>query len=141
MILRPEVNPLMAALVPAFNQPTAVTFAPGGRMFVAEKDGVVWAVRNGVRQPLPLIDLNKEVLSNIERGLLGLAVDPSFDSNGYLAQRPNIPEPHSLAPGDTGINASFVSRYRVYAQHSGNDVGTYTRVNVSTKSFRVYFTG
>lgn len=65
----------------------------------------------------------------------------TFDSNGYLAQRPATPEPYSLAPGDGGINPSFVTRYRVYAQHSGNDVGTYTRVNVSTRSFRVYFTG
>jgi hypothetical protein len=65
----------------------------------------------------------------------------TFDSNGYLAQRPRTPEPYKLGAGDTGLNSSFVNYYRVWAQHGGKDVGSYTRMQVTTKSFRVYFTG
>jgi len=80
------------------------------------------------------------------RAPLGCRIDSArlpgqFDSNGYLAQRPGTPEPHNLKPGNSGINASFVTGYRVYAQHNGNDVGSYTRVLVSTKAVWVHFTG
>lgn len=65
----------------SFLQPVAVAFAPGGRMFVVEKRGVVHVVENGVLQPEPFIDLRPEVLNHHDRGLLGIAVDPDFETN------------------------------------------------------------
>ncbi|PAP80633.1 hypothetical protein B1759_04435 [Rubrivirga sp. SAORIC476] len=64
-----------------FAGPVAVAFAPGGRMFVVEKRGMVWVVENGVRQPQPFVDLRNEVLDQHDRGLLGIAVDPDFEAN------------------------------------------------------------
>ncbi|WP_412062454.1 PQQ-dependent sugar dehydrogenase [Rubrivirga sp. IMCC45206] len=61
-----------------FDLPVAVAFAPGGLMFVVEKRGVVWTVRDGVLDPVPFIDLQDEVLNHHDRGLLGMAVDPAF---------------------------------------------------------------
>ena len=65
----------------AFRLPVAVAFAPGGRMFVVEKRGVVWTVLNGVLQDEPFVDLRDEVLNHHDRGLLGIAVDPGFEDN------------------------------------------------------------
>ena len=65
----------------AFALPVAVAFAPGGRMFVVEKRGVVWVVEDGRLQPEPFIDLTDEVLDQHDRGLLGIAIDPGFETN------------------------------------------------------------
>ncbi|MEO0556837.1 MAG: PQQ-dependent sugar dehydrogenase [Bacteroidota bacterium] len=61
-----------------------VAFAPDGRMFVVEKRGLVWVVENGVRQPVPFLDISREVLNQQDRGLLGIALDPDFETNGYV---------------------------------------------------------
>ena len=65
----------------SFVQPVTVAFAPGGRMFVVEKRGIVRTVQNGVLQQEPFLDLRDEVLSQHDRGLLGIAVDPDFETN------------------------------------------------------------
>lgn len=64
----------------AFVEPVAVAFAPGGRMFVVEKRGVVRVVVDGVLQAEPFVDLRAEVLNQHDRGLLGIAVDPDFET-------------------------------------------------------------
>jgi glucose/arabinose dehydrogenase len=65
------------------NLPTAMTFAPDGRIFVAEKLGKVRVIKNGVLLPTPMITLS-DVNSYGDRGLIGIAVDPNFSSNGYV---------------------------------------------------------
>ncbi|HEV7459338.1 MAG TPA: PQQ-dependent sugar dehydrogenase, partial [Solirubrobacteraceae bacterium] len=73
------------ALIPGLTRPTAVAWAPDGRMFIAEKDGVVRvADANGVLQPDPLIDISDQVATLGDRGLLGIAVDTSYASNHYI---------------------------------------------------------
>jgi glucose/arabinose dehydrogenase/peptidoglycan/xylan/chitin deacetylase (PgdA/CDA1 family) len=62
---------------------TAIDHAPDGRIFIAEKGGIVRVVKNGVLLPTPLIALT-DVNSFGDRGLLGIAVDPNFATNGYL---------------------------------------------------------
>jgi glucose/arabinose dehydrogenase len=67
--------------------PTAVEFAPGmdGRMFVALKSGVVLAYdRPKDPSPETVIDLSADVHDFWDRGLLGMALDPAFASNGYM---------------------------------------------------------
>ena len=78
----------------AWDLPTAIAFAPDGRLFVAEKAGRVWVVEHGVRRTVPVWDGTDVVLANGDRGLTGLAVDPNFLVNHriYLALTvdPNI---------------------------------------------------
>ncbi|HEY0009228.1 MAG TPA: PQQ-dependent sugar dehydrogenase, partial [Tepidisphaeraceae bacterium] len=59
--------------------PTAFTFAPDGRIFVAEKRGVV-KVFDSLTDTAPDIvtDIRTKVHNYWDRGLLGLAVDPKF---------------------------------------------------------------
>lgn len=63
------------------NQPTNVEFAADGRMFVAEKRGVI-DVYDSITDTTPKVfaDLRTEVHNYWDRGLLGLALDPKFDS-------------------------------------------------------------
>ena len=65
--------------------PTAVRFAPDGRVFVAEKSGLI-EVFDGLDDPSPTVfaDLRTNVHDSIERGLLGLALDPGFPANPYV---------------------------------------------------------
>ena len=65
--------------------PTAVDWAPDGRMFVAEKAGRVRVVTAaGTLLAAPLLDISAHVHPSGDRGLLGIAVDTSFASNRYL---------------------------------------------------------
>jgi glucose/arabinose dehydrogenase len=66
-----------------FSLPTAMAFAPDGRVFVAEKGGAVRVVKNGVLLSAPAINLT-DINTFGDRGLIGLAIDPNFATNGYL---------------------------------------------------------
>ena len=71
------------AQVTRFNT-VGFTFAPDGRIFTWEKPGVVRIVKNGVLLPTPFLNLSARVNSNADSGLLGLALDPNFASNGFV---------------------------------------------------------
>lgn len=71
------------ATLPAYRA-VGLTFAPDGRIFVWQKDGVVRVVKNGALLPTPFIDISSHVNTVADRGLLGLALDPNFASNGYV---------------------------------------------------------
>ena len=62
--------------------PTAMQFAPDGRLFVCEQAGRLRVIKNGALVPSPFIALT--VNSSGERGLLGIAFDPNFSSNNFL---------------------------------------------------------
>jgi glucose/arabinose dehydrogenase len=64
--------------------PTTFAFAPDGRIFIAEKAGRVKVWKDGVLYARPLIDLRDEVNSFVDRGLIGMALDPNFAQNGWL---------------------------------------------------------
>lgn len=66
-------------------QPTAVRFSPDGRIFVAEKSGII-KVFDGMNDPTPTVfaDLSTKVHNFWDRGLLGLALDPGFPTNPYV---------------------------------------------------------
>ena len=59
--------------------PTAIEFSPDGRVFVAEKSGII-KVFDGVNDTTPTIfaDLRTNTHNYWDRGLLGMALDPQF---------------------------------------------------------------
>lgn len=83
---------LLAAIVPSgftdavfvsgLSAPTAMAFAPDGRLFVAEQGGRLRVVKNGALLAAPF--LTAAVNSSGERGLLGVAFDPNFAANQYV---------------------------------------------------------
>jgi glucose/arabinose dehydrogenase len=62
--------------------PTALAFAPDGRLFVTEQIGRLRVIKNGSLLATPFLTVN--VNSSGERGLLGVAFDPNFATNRYL---------------------------------------------------------
>ena len=66
-------------------EPTAVEFAPDGRVFVAEKAGIIKVFDNlGDRSPTVFADLRANVLNHWDRGLLDIALAPGFPSNPWV---------------------------------------------------------
>lgn len=65
-------------------QPTALRFASDGRVFIAEKRGVVktYAALGGA--PRVLIDIRIKVHNFWDRGLLGMALHPNYPATPYL---------------------------------------------------------
>lgn len=62
--------------------PTAMDFAPDGRLFVDQKAGALRVIKNGVLLDTPFLSVS---VNNVgERGLLGIAFDPNFATNGYV---------------------------------------------------------
>jgi glucose/arabinose dehydrogenase len=59
-----------------------MAFAPDGRLFVCQQGGQLRVIKNGALLATPFVTLN--VNSSGERGLLGVAFDPNFASNGFV---------------------------------------------------------
>lgn len=65
------------------NEPTVLTAPPGDpRLFVAEKGGAIRIYENGAFRAAPFLDIGGLVRNAGEQGLLGLAFDPEYASNG-----------------------------------------------------------
>lgn len=63
--------------------PVAMAFDPAGRLFYTEKaTGRVRLYENGALQATPVITFTVD--SNGERGLLGITIDPDFNTNHYI---------------------------------------------------------
>jgi glucose/arabinose dehydrogenase len=79
----PRAGFTAAPVISGLEQPTAIAFAPDGRLFVLEKAGAVrvWSAATGLA-PDPVITLPSCTAS--EMGLLGLAFDSAFATNGFL---------------------------------------------------------
>jgi glucose/arabinose dehydrogenase len=61
-----------------------MTWAPDGRLFVWQKNGIVRVIKQGVLLPTPFIDLSAKVNTFDDRGFWGLAFHPNFAANGYV---------------------------------------------------------
>ena len=74
-----------SVVISGLTNPTVVRFAPDGRVFVAEKSGVL-KVFDGLTDTTPTVfaDLRTNVYNFWDRGLLGLALAPNFPTNPYV---------------------------------------------------------
>jgi glucose/arabinose dehydrogenase len=106
---KPAVGELSATLFAAgFNQPVAIENAGDGRLFVVERPGVIRIIQsNGAVVSTPFLDIATRVDSGAsEMGLLGLAFNPNYASNGYFYVY------YTRDPGP-GLDRSRVSRFKV----------------------------
>lgn len=119
-----EISPLL-------NEPVAMAFAPDGRLFIAERAGIVKVVQNGsvISTFINLTDeVNYDPGSDNDRGLLGLALDPNFLSNRRVYLSYSV-DPVSGPPDSPGDVATFsrVTRYQGSAASGGNVADNATR--------------
>jgi glucose/arabinose dehydrogenase len=74
----------MLSLVGNFASPVYLTAAPGDtqRLFVVEQDGRVLVLHHDTIQTRPFLDIRGQIAAGGERGLLSIAFDPLYDTNG-----------------------------------------------------------
>src|SRR5688572_32888884 len=65
-------------LVRSVDQPTALAFTPDGHMLITTNSGQLRVFKPGTPGTIQALDLSAKTCSNSERGLLGVAVDPTF---------------------------------------------------------------
>ncbi|MBP2331193.1 glucose/arabinose dehydrogenase [Kibdelosporangium banguiense] len=80
------------------DQPMSVDFSEDGRVFVAEKSGII-KVFDGLGDSTPTVfaDLRTKVYNELDRGMMGLALPPGF---------PNDPSVYVLYAHDAAIGAT-----------------------------------
>ncbi|HEY6948654.1 MAG TPA: PQQ-dependent sugar dehydrogenase, partial [Gemmatimonadales bacterium] len=94
----------LATVATGLDFPLDLTAPPNDpRLFVVEKTGRIRVIKDGVVLATPFLDLHDRVSGGPEQGLLGLAFDPAFASNGRFVV--NYTDPN----GDTRISAFHVS--------------------------------
>jgi len=94
LVLQPQRASADDFTDPAFTTETVATFspfslvgmafAPDGRIFVWQKNGVIRIIKNGSVLPTPFLDISSKVNTFDDRGFWGLAFDPNFATNGFI---------------------------------------------------------
>jgi glucose/arabinose dehydrogenase/regulation of enolase protein 1 (concanavalin A-like superfamily) len=102
-----------AVIATGLSSPTAMAFAPDGRLFVCQQGGQLRVIKNGALLTTPFVTV--PVDNSGERGLLGIAFDPNFAVNRfvyiyYTATSPAIHNRVSrfTANGDVAVSGSEV---------------------------------
>ncbi|MGB0388585.1 MAG: PQQ-dependent sugar dehydrogenase [Ardenticatenaceae bacterium] len=92
----PDLSQITVALEPivtGFTRPLGVAspLDESGRLFVVEKDGLIWVVTGATdpkeeaeRQSLPFLDLRPQISTAYEEGLLGLVFEPGRPERFYV---------------------------------------------------------
>lgn len=135
-------------VVDGLMSPTAMQFAPDGRLFVAEQNGNLRVIEDNVLLPTPFLSVNVSTAG--ESGLLGIAFDPAFDVNHtlYIYYTSTEPEIHNrlsrfiadgnlVVPGSEQILLEFdplngATDHNGGALHFGPDGKLYIAVGEST---------
>lgn len=73
----------LTSVATGFVEPTTAQFTPDGRIFVSQKDGTIKIVKNGQVLSQPFYATPK-VNNYVDRGLLGMTLDPNFTANHYV---------------------------------------------------------
>lgn len=102
-----------ALVASGLSSPTAMQFAPDGRLFVCEQGGRLRVIKNGTLLSTPFLTVTVNAIG--ERGLLGVAFDPSFETNHfvYVYYTATTPAVHNrisrfTANGDVALAGSEV---------------------------------
>ncbi len=110
-------------------KPTALALAPDGRAFISELAGVVKVVERGESNAVVILDIVDEVGASADRGLLGLVLDPGFETNGYIYLY-FVVDPVFGQPNELPASVTFcrLARYTVGTPENCNAVDPASRV-------------
>lgn len=117
-------------------KPTAIVstgLSSDRRLFILDQDGLIRIVgADGSVATAPFLDLSKQVLSNGEMGLLGLAFSPHYQQDGYFfvdyidtSQNSVIARYHVSNDPDVADAASgqtLLTLKQPYVNHNGGDL-------------------
>jgi glucose/arabinose dehydrogenase/PKD repeat protein len=92
-------------LVTPVASPTALAFTPDGRLLIATQPGQLYVYKDGALQSPAALTLDPNgICTDIERGLLGVAVDPDFANNHYIYAYYTRRVPGRRCPGSGSMN-------------------------------------
>jgi glucose/arabinose dehydrogenase len=103
--------------------PTALAFTPDGRLLITQQTGELRVYQSGTQPLSNALDLNtgNQICIDVERGLLGVAVDPNFATNHsiyvyYTFNKHNAPDRNSCAHNNASAEpVNRVARYTLSA--------------------------
>lgn len=111
-----------------FGSPSGYIPAMEGLAFVIELDGKLWAIRNGVVDSTPLLNISDEVGMWADLGMISATLHPDFQSNGYIYLLYNVDRYHLLHSEDPDYDPTQNDYYR-------GGMGRVTRYTVNTDNF------
>lgn len=83
MLAQPKIQ--LVNFASGFNLPVDIANCGDSRMFVVERDGVIWVLDSLGNRLDTFLNINPRVNSTQnEQGLLGLVFDPNYAENGYF---------------------------------------------------------
>jgi glucose/arabinose dehydrogenase len=124
--------------------PIALAETPDRRILVADQQGKVFVIKSGALLPKPALNISSKVCAGAsERGLLGIAVDPNFATNGFVYVYYTFRNNTSCGTLSTKVPVNRVSRFTMvgnkmkpksetilidqiisyHANHEGGDLG------------------
>lgn len=106
-----------------WDKPVDLDFDLDGNMYVSEKEGSVWIIKDDQKLTQALIDIKDEVGNWGDHGLLSFTLDPNFQTNGffylyYIVDRyhlfnSHLPEYNPFRDWYWGPTIVRVTRYQV----------------------------
>lgn len=106
-------------VVSGFNKPLGMASYDDGKLliYVLEQDGIIRVIEDGVLLSAPFLDIkNKTTTRGSEQGLLGMALDPDFTTNGIFYLN------YSGQGGDTVISRFVASKDKRMADPKSEQV-------------------
>jgi glucose/arabinose dehydrogenase/PKD repeat protein len=132
----PPPPAVAASLLPGFSEslvvggvekPTALAFTPDGRLLIATQPGPLYVFQNG--NLTEALNLAPILCTDVERGLMGVAVDPNFAANNFIYLYYTFNKFGSPNPCPTGAsNPTPVNRASRFTLPPSNVILTSTEV-------------
>ncbi len=108
--------------------PTSLAFAPDGRMFIAQLGGSIRVYQNEELLPSPLVSI--PVTASVDRGMLGIALDPEFERGSpYLYMyyvdsntKVTIGRVNASSNNATSVETLYTAPQNTPGQHVGGTI-------------------
>lgn len=75
---------ILTESIGTFSSPVGIYHAGDDRLFIVEQNGTIRIVDNGSTLATPFLDISNLTNGGGERGLLGLAFHPDYETNGFF---------------------------------------------------------
>lgn len=95
----------------ALSDAVGIEFDSNGRLYTWTKSGTVHLIVGDSLLPTPLLDISEEVGNWADHGLLGFALDPDFQNNGYFYCSYVVDRHHLLYYGTANYDPAANERY------------------------------
>ncbi len=91
-------------LADTLKDPMELAVAPDGRVFFAQRDGMVKLIKPGAKESIVLAKL--PVFTGLEDGMLGITLDPNFAQNNWVYLNRSLPD--TITDAKTGGKAGII---------------------------------